>query len=151
MSSIDARRRVSVSELDAVETALKALSVALSVATVAYEHPGFPGSDHDELLAGGLYVDWLMADTMHAYGEVDSPPEWVPAQFVSVGRSAQNRPAPVRFPEPLSTQGQSMLAELRGPLNAATETLAPLRSSEAVSLCASVQRLHVWAGGGVRG
>ncbi|SKH87331.1 hypothetical protein [Mycobacteroides abscessus] len=151
MSSIDERRRVSVVELDAVETALKALSVALTVATVAYEHPGFPRSDHDELLAGGLFVDWLMADTMHVYGDVESPPEWVPAQFVSVGPALQNRPAAVRFPESLSRQSQGMLAELREPLRAATEVLAPLRSAEAVGLCAAVQRLYGWAGGAARG
>jgi hypothetical protein len=150
MSSIDAGRRpVSVVELDAVETALKALSVALTVATVAYEHPGFPRSDHDELLAGGLFVDWLMADTMHAYGDVASPPEWLPAQFVSVGPSPQNRPAEVAFPDRLSMQGQSMLAELRDPLMVATAALAPLRSPQSVSLCAAVQRLYAWAGGSV--
>lgn len=147
MSSIDARRQVAVSELEGVESALNALSVALTVATVAYEHPSFPAHDHGELLTGGLFVDWLMADTMHAYGDVESPPEWIAAQFVSVGRSRQNRPPAVRFPEPLSEQGRGMLAELREPLRVATEALSPLRSAEAVALCASVQRLYVWAGG----
>ncbi|SLE83625.1 Uncharacterised protein [Mycobacteroides abscessus subsp. massiliense] len=147
MSSTDVRRQVPVDELEAVESALNALSVALTVATVAYEHPGFPRHDHGELLVAGLYIDWLLADTMHAYGDVESPPEWVAAQFVSVGPSRQNRPTAGRFPESLSEQGRRMIAELRAPLLAAADALTPLRSCEAVSLCAAVQRLYVWAGG----
>ncbi|WP_264922827.1 hypothetical protein [Mycobacteroides chelonae] len=139
-----------MSELQAVESALNALSVALTVATVAYEHPGFPQHDHAELLTGGLYIDWLLADTMHAYGDVESPPEWVAAQFISVGPSRQNRPAPVSFPESLSVKGRRMIAELRAPLHAAIAAVTPLRSCEAVTLCAAVQRLYVWAGGGAR-